>query len=337
MHPEMWMKEILEGRRRGKSALWLLSKLYEAGVRLRHKAYHLDLLPTKKVDAVVVSIGNIVAGGVGKTPLVHFLAEVLSKDHQVAILSRGYKSKAENKQESFLVTPSMEADQVGDEPLWLAQKLPHVRVWVGSDRVQSAEKAIKDGAEIILLDDGMQHLRLQRDFDVCVVSGDAPFSNGHFLPRGYLRDMPSRLHAASLVAVMGSKPLNFEVPQVVFKRSLSAQLKGRKVALFCAIANPERFMSDVQTQGATITSSLIKSDHAPFFQKELEELASLSKAEVLVCTEKDFVKLSPMQISIPIVALPMELSITCGEEVWKEFIHQIKLKVQHVRISSHAS
>lgn len=320
MRLENRMKEILEGRRPGKRALWLLSLLYQAGVKLRHRAYESHVLPIKKVPAVVVSIGNIVAGGVGKTPLVHFLASELSKEHRVAILSRGYRSEAEKRDEPTLVEPSMLAEEVGDEPLWLAQKLPMVQVWVGSDRVKCAEQAVANDVEIILLDDGFQHRRLHRDFDV-VVTGEAPYSNGYFLPRGYLRDLPSRISHASLVAVMGRDRLGMEVPQVLFERTSRCDFKGKKVALFCAIANPERFMTQVQESGAQMTISLIKPDHEPFAVEELEELAQRSQADVLVCTEKDFVKLP--QSSLPIIPIPLELTIREGSDIWKQFINQI--------------
>lgn len=325
------MKEILEGRRRGKKILWLLSLLYKAGVKLRHQGYKSRFFLAKKVPAVVVSVGNIVAGGTGKTPLVHFLASQLSKDYKVAILSRGYRSQAEGL--NILVDSTMTAEQIGDEPCWLAQKLPQVQVWVGADRVTSALKAIENGADILLLDDGFQHLKLDRDFDVVAVSGEAPYSNGHFLPRGYLRDLPSRLNEAPVIAVMGSKPLDLAAAQVLFDRAMNVDLRGKKVALFCAIGNPEQFIRQVQAAGAHITVSLIKPDHEPFTLQELEELKE--KAGTLVCTEKDFVKLPPT--SLPILPLPLELSITQGEEVWKHFINQIKSQVQHVKLSSRSS
>lgn len=332
MHLETRMKEILDGKRKGKNALWLLSLLYATGVKLRHTAYQSHLLPIHKVSAVVVSVGNIVAGGTGKTPLVHLLARTLASDHSVAILSRGYASEAEEREMPTRVEPEMSANEVGDEPLWLAQKLANIQVWVGRDRVKSAEQAVKNGAEIIVLDDGFQHRRLHRDFDV-VVTGDEPYSNGHFLPRGYLRDLPSRLEQADLIAVMGKQKLDISVPQVVFERKILANLHGKKVALFCAIANPQRFIQAVASLGGEMVNTYIKPDHEPF---SLEELTLLSRsADVLVCTEKDFVKLP--KTTLPIMPLPLEISIAEGDEVWKQFIHQIKTQVQHVRIPSHAS
>jgi tetraacyldisaccharide 4'-kinase len=334
MHLE---ERIRAGRFPGKNALWLLSLLYQTGVRLRHVAYR--FINPQKVPVVVVSVGNIVAGGVGKTPLVHWLASELSKDYKVAILSRGYRSKAEHRKEPTLVEASMEASDVGDEPLWLARKLPAVQVWVCKNRVASAKKAVQSEAEIIILDDGFQHRKLHRDFDIVVVSGDNPYSSGPFLPLGYLRDLPSRLRSATLLAVMGiateEKKIDLSVPQVFFKRTSPVSLQGKKVALFCAIANPERFLKQVQAAGAEITVSLIKSDHDFFFKEELEMLAQKSGASVLVCTEKDFVKLP--RLDLPIMPIPLELSIVQGDEIWKQFINKIKLQVQNVRISSHTS
>lgn len=339
MRPEKWMKAVLEGDRPldkvGRGVLWLLSLLYQAGIKLKVAAYRSHVFTPTKVSAVVVSVGNIVAGGTGKTPLVHFLAQQLTKENRVAILSRGYRSKAEHKKEPTLVTPIMSAEEVGDEPLWLAQKLPGVQVWTGRDRVASAKKAIANGAEIILLDDGFQHTRLHRDFDLVVVSGESPYSNGYFLPRGYLRDLPSRLSSATLLAVMGSS-IDVPKPQVCFTRNSSVSLEGKKVALFCAIANPERFLKQMQEAGAQILVSIIKPDHEPFVFQELEELAKTSKADCLVCTEKDFVKIV-QKISVPIVPIPLELSITQGDAMWHQFINQIKLQVQNVGISSHTS
>jgi tetraacyldisaccharide 4'-kinase len=317
--------------------LWLLSLLYQAGVWLRDAAYRYRLITSKKVAAVVVSVGNIVAGGAGKTPLVHLLVEELSKRHKVAILSRGYRSKAEKQGRPTLVEPAMKAEDIGDEPLWLARKLPQVQVWVGRDRIASATQAIQNGAEVIVLDDGFQYRKLHRDFDIVAVSGASPYSNGYFLPRGYLRDLPSRLSDATLLAVMEPQAMDLPGQQVVFARTLQAPLEGKKVALFCAIASPEKFLQQVQEAGAHVAMTLIKPDHDPFSFEELAELARQSRADCLVCTEKDFVKLSPAPTSIPLIPIPLELSVIQGGGVWHQFINQITSRVQNARISSHAS
>jgi tetraacyldisaccharide 4'-kinase len=310
--------------------------VYQAGVSLRHFAYDRCFFVPKKVPAVVISIGNIVAGGVGKTPLVHFLAEEISKNHKIAILSRGYRSKAEHRKGSTLVEATMTAEEVGDEPLWLARKLPSIEIWVGKNRVASAKKAIANGAEILLLDDGFQHRSLHRDFDVVVLSGDAPLDNGYFLPRGYLRDCPSRLSKADILVVMGNALDKFP-GAITFERRTSIEgFEGKKVALFCAIGNPHRFFQQIQQRGAQIVGSLCKPDHAFFSSEEIERLYHQSEAEVLVCTEKDFVKL--LKTTVPILAVPLEIKISGGHELWTQFIKKIQTQVDYVRrIPSHAS
>lgn len=335
MPVEERMKQMMVGHWMGKSVLWILSLLYRTGTMLRHYAYDFRLLPSKKVPAVVVSVGNIVAGGTGKTPLVHFLAEELAQKYSVAILSRGYRSMAEKRIHPTRVQPVMTAEEVGDEPLWLAQKLPQVQVWVGVDRYQSAQKAIENGAEILILDDGFQHRRLHRDFDIVVVNGESPFSNGYFLPRGYLRDCPSRLSKATLLVMMGASQIDLsQAPAVTFQRTTSLDLKGKKVALFCAIANPQRFIHQVESAGAHITVSSIKPDHAPFSIEEIEALVRQSQAELLICTEKDFVKLPSITTSIPLVAVPMELHIQDGTEAWTQLIKKIQSQVDHEQLRS---
>lgn len=318
-----------------RSLLWGLSHLYRAGIFMRHFAYDCGFFASKKVPAVVVSIGNIVAGGVGKTPLTHFLAEHVSKNYSTAILSRGYRSKAEHRKKSTLVEQTMTAEEVGDEPLWLAKKLPSVQVWVGKNRFASAKKAVENGAEILLLDDGFQHRGLHRDFDIVVVSGESPFDNGHFLPRGLLRDFPSRLSKATILAVMGKQTEQFP-GSVSFDRTTAIDLQGKRVALFCAIANPNRFFDQVQERGAHVVFSLFKPDHAFFTREEIEMLYEQSKADILVCTEKDLVKLSPEEIPVPMIAVPLELKVRDGHEIWKALMKKIQQQVNHVRrIPSH--
>ena len=302
--------------------LHCLSGLYQVAVALRHLAYDYRLLPVTRVPAVVISIGNIVAGGVGKTPLVHFLAELLSKKFQVAILSRGYKSKAEHRWEPARVHSSMDVHAVGDEPLWLAQKLPHVQVWVGKKRARSAQEAVKGGAEVIILDDGFQHRKLHRDFDVVIKSDMEPT---HFLPRGTLRDHPSRLEKASLLVSMKHE----KDSHVRFKREIATDLSGKKVAVFCAIANPHRFIEQVEAAGGIIVASQCKSDHMPFTVEEIESFYKESGADCLICTEKDAIKLP--STAIPIIPIPLMLSLAGGETLWQTFIDKIHNQVDYVR------
>jgi tetraacyldisaccharide 4'-kinase len=337
MRKDEKLQQLLLKTSVGRCFLWVLSLLYYLGVKMRNKLYDTGVFKTKKVPAVVVSIGNVVAGGVGKTPLVHLLASTLASSNQVAIVLRGYKSTSEKSTKPIKVRTDMKASEVGDEALLLCQKLPTTSIWVCPDKVLAAQQAILEGAEIIILDDGFQHRKLERDFDVVVVD-ELSSRETYFLPRGSLRDLPSRIASSHLVAWMGPSSLPFHSHQVVFDRKISDSLKGQKVALFCAIANPERFISQVKEIGAIITGSCIKGDHDSFTLEQLQHLLRTSQASCLVCTEKDFVKSSVFKQSLPIQAVPLQIQIKEGEHIWNQFIYQIQLKVEHVRtISSRAS
>ncbi|MGR3973238.1 MAG: tetraacyldisaccharide 4'-kinase [Candidatus Rhabdochlamydia sp.] len=338
MKAEAYMQKVIRKKGVLRGCLWVLSTFYQVVIALKNWAYQMKLLPVKKVGAVVISVGNVTAGGTGKTPFVHFLAQQLSSQFSVAILSRGYQSQAGRQTVPIQVFPHMQAEVVGDEPLWLCQQLPSVQVWVGKDRFQSAQQAVARGAQILILDDGFQHRRLHRDFDVVVLPAHKPFDNGYFLPRGYLRDFPSRLKQAHLLAVMGRPLLPFlEAPSVIFRRSTPVSLAGKKVALFCAIANPSRFIQQVKAVQGVVVGVWVKPDHAAFSCAELNAFFAHHSPDLLVCTEKDHVKLSQDCALLPLLPLPLQLEIQEGKMQWETFIHQIQLQVDHVRRISRCS
>lgn len=307
----MALFDIIEGRKKAPVRLSLLrgvSPLMRAAVALRHFAYDRGLLQTVQVPAFVISIGNILAGGTGKTPFTLFLAQLLSQKTRVAILCRGYRSKAEHFKKPHLVQATDSPSLCGDEPLLLARKLPEVDVIVGPDRVASAQFAISCGAEVILLDDGMQHRRLHRSLDIALIAADAPFGGGHFLPGGLLRDSPERLGFVDLIAITGlqdqsqfltlkEKLASYSPAAVV---GLKTQIKnpeaisGKRLAVLCAIARPQRFLKALEDLGCEIVYQKLLPDHHTFSHLEaFEKEARQRGAEVLVSTEKDAVKLPP--------------------------------------------
>lgn len=326
---------------------WVTSLLRQAGnlygfaIQLRHWAYDHDWLPQKKASVPIISVGNIVAGGTGKTPLVHLLATELAPYAKVAILSRGYRSKMEHTK-GGQVLASSDADTCGDEPKWLAEKLPGALVFVGKNRHLSAQYATSQGVDLIILDDGMQHRRLARDFEIVVMDAQDPFGHGFFLPGGLLRDCPTRLKSADLIVVTQLKDLaHFEeikkqiahysaTPVVGMQHQAEREadfLQGKKMGLFCAIGNPERFYATIDQLGGHLVESLHADDHLPFSRKQLEAFAQdcLAKgAELLVCTEKDWVKIpSDFQSVLPIYAIKIELAMIAGDEHWHQLIERI--------------
>lgn len=292
------------------SWIWALAS------KVRNRLYDLKRLPIARVAKVVVSVGNLVAGGTGKTPFVLFLAQRFSH-RKVAILSRGY-------------------GDFPDEPALLANRLPGVSIYVGADRIESARKAVADGAELLLLDDGFQHRKLHRDFDIVLLDGDDPFGKGHYLPWGFLRDSPKRLAQADAVFVQG---VHFKL---AVKRILSLDgaeipsLDGERLGMFCGIAKPARFKKNVAETGGEIVSEWILADHEVPDEKRLGRFACHCKslgAKALICTEKDRVKLSPRTpLDLPIFFLEMELkAIEKGKNdgFWEKLIVKIDQKIDN--------
>src|ERR1700733_10630426 len=205
MDLERSILKIIRGEKKAPVAMACLkafSLAYRSVIALKNLAYDKKLLASEKLSVPVVSIGNLVAGGTGKTPLVHSLALALQGKVHLGILSRGYKSQIEKSKQIKQISagngPLCSPAECGDEPYLLAQKTK-ASLWVGADRIASGKKAIEQGANCLLLDDGMQHRRLFRDFEIVVIDGTSPFSEGNFLPCGWLRDSPKRLKNADLI------------------------------------------------------------------------------------------------------------------------------------------
>lgn len=214
--------------------LWPFSLLYWLIVEMRTFGYKNGLIRSHKASIPVISIGNIAAGGTGKTPMAIYIAQLLmDKGRQVAVLSRGYKRKTTLRQCSgqesshrcsgvpllrqkrkinpLVVSDGLSvlclADEAGDEPFLMASRLlgtkekPGALVIVGKDRVAGAEKAVELGAQVIILDDGFQHLRLKRDLDIVLLDNQKPYDNGWLLPAGMLRESKSALRRSEVIAL----------------------------------------------------------------------------------------------------------------------------------------
>ncbi len=337
---ELYVLDIIEGRRRSpfiRGLLSLCSFLYSAGVSVRNAFYDLRWSKQVRISVPVVSIGNIVAGGVGKTPLVHLLAKELLPFRRVAILSRGYLAPLEKSNQL-----AHSAAMSGDEPYWLSAALPQAQVWVGRDRAASARLACQHKAELILLDDGMQHRRLARDVELVVLDAEDLFGRGYFLPRGLLRDSPKRLARADLIVVnhirnaahleelRGSIASYSAAPLVGIRMQMEGNVPNQKVGVFCGIAKPRRFLSMVAERGAQVVSQLITPDHVAPSAGALEAFAlecQAKGADMLLCTEKDAVKLpAGLQSCLPIRAVKAELEIVAGQEHWNKLIESLKRK-----------
>jgi tetraacyldisaccharide 4'-kinase len=285
--------------------LWLapFSFLYGAIMMVRSGLYRIGLRHRVKVGVPVVIIGNLTVGGTGKTPLVAWLSSKLTAvGLRVAIVSRGYGGRARGVTR---VTVHSRPSEVGDEPLMLARRA-QATVFIGRDRVAAAKAAVADGADIVLCDDGLQHLALVRHCEIVVIDGQRGFGNGCLLPRGPLRERPRRLRRVNAVVVNGPiSATNFHLPRLLTRthfamtmrpgdarpvsggaslRSL-ASFRGTGVHAVAAIGNPQRFFDTLREAGLTLYEHPMP-DHHPFKPGDLNFGDSLP----VLMTEKDSVK-----------------------------------------------
>lgn len=273
------------------------SWLFGALAATRRLLYRLGILKSHRLPVPVVIIGNISVGGTGKTPLTLAVAGHLAAQgmHPV-IVSRGYGGTASQQQ----VAPDSEAGQVGDEPLLMARR-GICPVWVGTDRVATARAALAAHPEcdVVLCDDGLQHYRLQRDFEIVVVDGARRFGNGLLLPAGPLREGAWRLATADAVVVNGGAPANgqygMQLSGAVFynlkhpeRTARAADLKGARLHAVAGIGHPQRFFDHLAELGLQVTPHAF-ADHHPYAASDLE----FADCDALLLTEKDAVKCAP--------------------------------------------
>lgn len=268
-------------------AVWIRNKLYDRGV---FKIYRLS--------KPVVSIGNISVGGTGKTPFLITLGSLLKeRGIQFDVLSRGYGRKSKG---ALVVDPEGSPDQFGDEPLLITRKLG-VSVIVGADRYQAgllAEERFPQ-SKLHLLDDGFQHRRLHRDFDIVLVQ-PADLRDS-LLPFGRLREGLSALHRTD--AVVTSPETNFSPryrylkPVWRARRNIQFIVPMSRVVAFCGIARPQQFFASLKKLGMELADTIAFPDHHRYTQRDIDRLLGAktqSQAQGFITTEKDAINLGPL-------------------------------------------
>lgn len=338
---KQWMSE--PGWGSAHIILYCLSLAYGLAVSIRLRLYSLGILRTQRLTCKVISVGNITAGGSGKTPMAIHIAGLLKKrGESVAILSRGY-----GRTTSGVLTVSDGAtillgpQEAGDEPYLMASRLKGVPVVVGENRAEAGLFAIrKFNPTCVILDDGFQHLRVERDLNILLVDARTGFGNGFLLPRGILREPISAVERASITMVKGNNleakaakiinRANTPVVRFTYKPSCltplndgqalsPASLNGKRVLAVAGIANPESFFSTLRELNAEIVKTLIFPDHHAYSKADAVRIESLEKAspdtEMIITTEKDGVKLkSLVDKGLQIHALSIEVSVEDGKE-----------------------
>jgi len=290
-----------------KSFLKMLSWVYAWGVKFVDWQYRTGVRPVHKVSVPVISVGNITVGGTGKTPFTIYLADhFLNAEKNPAVLIRGYGD---------------------DEHRMLHDELPDVPVFVGQNRVKSANAAARRGLDVLLLDDGFQHRRISRDLNILLLDSAAPFGNGCLLPRGVLREPVPSLKRADMIVLTKSDRISAEekhrligrladlapgIPVAVSRHkpvfftdvtgaaySLE-DLKRKRMCLVSGIADPGYFALLVEGLGGMISARFDFADHHGYTQKDIDRIrarCSPDKIDAIVVTKKDYVKMRELDLS----------------------------------------
>lgn len=334
-----WRSDYLHMTREGPRTIWStllywglcpLSFVYGLIMRLRYRLYRAGLISSYRASIPVISIGNLVVGGTGKTPMVDFLVRhVTGLGMRCAVVSRGYGGSYRQDVAKVMGddgTLQMTAAECGDEPCLLARRNPRVPVYVARKRALGIQAAEADGAEVILLDDGFQHLAVQRDVDILLLDASRPFGNGRMLPAGILREPRSAVLRADLVVMtradrMPGGPLPYNGPVLRSSHQPDRVVKtlageivpetdyaGKSCLAFAGIARPEEFFQSLQSFGFGNVEAIALADHQEYTRDILNRLVgSCNNHDLLITTEKDAVKLSATDFPIPCYQTGVEM------------------------------
>jgi len=320
----------------------IFSPLYALVMRIRAWFYDIGLFCRLKLAVPVISVGNLTMGGTGKTPMVIYLCRLLSSKRRVAIVSRGYGGSA--KDDINVVSDGAEilltSSVAGDEPRLLAERLPGVLVITGRKRIITAPHAVKEmGASLIIMDDGFQHMALERDLDLVLFSASTLLGSGWVCPGGPLREPVSALARAQVMVVTGVDQQNMDAV-MDFRRQMltkfpdtafflgeygvaainlvnihdhSGQVKLTEevpVFAFCGIATPQSFFNSLLAEKLQLAGSKCFRDHHLYSEDDLHNLEERAKwfgAKALVTTEKDYVKLASFDFTMNIFVVQVDL------------------------------
>jgi tetraacyldisaccharide 4'-kinase len=304
----------------------ILALLFGMLVRARAKLFEKGFLKSRKLPVPVVVVGNLSAGGTGKTPLAAWLVlRLLDAGKKPVVISRGYRGRAEG--EVRVVSDGekvqVSARDAGEEPVLLSEKLEGVPVVMGRDRHRAGMLALERfSPDCLILDDGFQHLALQRDMDIVLLDAGMPVQDDDLIPRGRLREPPSALARADLIVIARAKEekpdmieylktWNPDAP-VFFMRYVPQDMeqKGKRALAFCGIGSPGYFFELCKEQGMELVDRVAFPDHHNYSMedvKKLEKRAESLNADFLLTTEKDEIKLRGMQgLTLPVEVLKVE-------------------------------
>jgi tetraacyldisaccharide 4'-kinase len=339
------------------------SPLYSAAMKLRSSLYVRRFFRRYKMEVPVISIGNLTMGGTGKTPIVSYLATFLqNQGYRPAIISRGYGGEAANKVNvvSDGKTIFLDAKQAGDETRLMAEYLPGIPVLTGIVRALPCKHAVHTlGCNILLLDDGFQHLAVERDINLVLFNADSLAGNSRVFPGGDLREPVSALNRADAFLLTGTTTENKERAErfaallrdrypcrpVFFSRYIPCSAGNEKenttlplVSLptplfaFCGIARPDAFRQSLAEQGLVVSCFTALKDHqnyTPNILQQLQKKAADSGARGVITTAKDMVKLKNCNFPLPFYSLQMQTHVEDGLQTF--IIEKLALFTQTTR------
>ncbi|PLX82078.1 MAG: tetraacyldisaccharide 4'-kinase [Desulfuromonas sp.] len=344
-------REMVEGHSRRVGTVLLLFMLaplawiYGLVNRIRVLSFQNGLRSVYRCRASVVSVGNLTVGGTGKTPMVDFLVRFwLEQGKRVAVVSRGYKGEGGHGVQ--LVSVDSPVEVVGDEPLLLAKRNPEAVVIVARKRRIGVEQAVEHHqADVVILDDGFQHLQVDRDMDIVLLDAARPFGNGLPLPAGNLREFPSALKRADILihtrsADHDSCVAGFTGPQFHSSHRLDnvatrleggsiplEELSGKRIVAFAGIANPDKFFQALVGVGIELAARIPFPDHVRYTQNLLDRLfEEAGRADYLLTTEKDGVKLQPKCFPVPCLTVGMTLDFGSFREQLIEVVKKLEVR-----------
>ncbi len=309
-----------------------VATIFRGLVAGRRAAYRVGLFRIARSGVPVVSVGNLAAGGTGKTPVVDWLLHwAAAQGVKTAVVSRGYGGR--QGQAALLVADGSrrlvdDPAITGDEPLLLARRNPQALVIVAPRRLAGVRLAEQCGAKLIVLDDGFQHLAVSRDLDIVLLDSRRPFGNRRLLPAGILREPPAQLARADVVILTRNDRGESALPEfsgpvlrarhVLADRAVALdgsvirlqELVGRPGLLFAGIAEPAAFFDAIRQRGITPVTELPMQDHQAYTPATCRLIDSSGQgAEFYLTTEKDAVKLVGMQLARPCYAVAMTVTI----------------------------
>lgn len=321
--------------------------LYGLVIYFRNVFYALGVLTRSKFDIPIICVGNLSAGGTGKTPHIEWIISKLLPQYQLAILSRGYKRKTTGY---LFATSNHTPEEIGDEPFQLAAKYKQVAVGVSENRVLGVPQLLADApaTDVVLMDDGFQHLPIKAGFNVLLTDYNRLYSDDFLMPYGTLREFRSGASRAECIVVTKCKPdlslgeaqqiktkLNPKPNQVVFftsidylplkpvypDQSFNPQFPYSKAIAFSGIAKHQLFENQIKLQ-YTLEKHLIFADHQTYSNQEIEAIIHMHQQceeAIIITTEKDSVKLHKPEFknrlkSLPLFYLPVTVNFLFNEE-----------------------